>query len=570
VVEPHALRDYALLADGERGALIGPRGDLAWLCFPSWADDGVFASLLGADGDYTVQPQGRFVWGGFYEPGTLIWRSRWITTDAIVECREALARPSRRDRAVVLRRIEVLEGSARLTVRLRPGARWGRDGVRDLRRRPDGSWHGHTGSVPFAWNAGDAASGLEFEVALDAGAQHDLVLVLGAGEVPDADESWRATEDDWRARIPGLPGAAAPRDARHAVAVLAGLTAPSGATVAAATTALPERADEGRSYDYRYAWIRDQCLVGHALRAAGRARELMAGLAFIRDRILEHGAHLSPAYTGDGGRVPDERVLGLPGYPGGTDVAGNRVNEQFQLDGFGEALQLLAAAARDDLLEADGWRAAEIAADAIGARWHEPEAGIWELPPARWTHSRLAGAAGLLAIAEQAPRGAPADRWRDLAGALLDEARARGTHADGRWQRAYDDPRVDAALLLPALHSPLDPREPRAQATLRAVESELCDDEYVYRYRPDERPLGEAEGAFLLCGFALSLARHARGDHVGAMRAFERNRSACGPAGLLAEEFDVQQRQLRGNLPQAFVHALLLDCAVTLGDGSRG
>ena len=30
--------------------------------------------------------------------------------------------------------------------------------------------------------------------------------------------------------------------------------------------------------------------------------------------------------------------------------------------------------------------------------------------------------------------------------------------------------------------------------------------------------------------------------------------SACGPSGLFSEEHDVAQRQMRGNLPQAFVH----------------
>lgn len=563
MVEPHALRDYALLADGERGALVGPRGDLVWMCFPGWADDGVFASLLGADGAYTVRPQGRFVWGGFYEPGTLIWRSRWVTTEAIVECREALALPSRRDRAVVLRRIEVLKGSARLDVRLRLGAGWGREPVRDL-RCDDGVWRGRAGDVAFAWRVGEAAWGTGLELALDAGRHHDLVLVLGSDEPPDAARCWSETESEWSRRAPELRGVVAARDARHSVAVLSGLTSHTGAMVAAATTALPERAAEGRSYDYRYAWIRDQCLAGHALLAAQRRQELAAGLAFVRDRILEHGPQLAPAYTVDGGRVPAEHALGLPGYPGGTDVAGNRVNEQFQLDGFGEALQLFAAAARADLLDGDGWRAAAVAADAIAARWLDPEAGIWELEPQRWTHSRLAGAAGLLAIAEVAPRGASAGRWRDLAGALMDEVGARARHPSGRWQRAYEDPRVDAALLLPEIHSPLDPHDPRAEATLRAVERELCDDGYCYRYRPDDRPLGEAEGAFLLCGFVLSIALHARGDRVAAAHAFDRNRSASGPPGLLAEEFDVQQRQLRGNLPQAFVHALLLDCAVTL------
>ena len=36
---PHALRDYALLADGERGALIGPDGAISWMCAPTWHDE---------------------------------------------------------------------------------------------------------------------------------------------------------------------------------------------------------------------------------------------------------------------------------------------------------------------------------------------------------------------------------------------------------------------------------------------------------------------------------------------------------------------------------------------------
>ncbi len=59
-----------------------------------------------------------------------------------------------------------------------------------------------------------------------------------------------------------LEGTVAQRDARHAYAVLSGLTSSGGGMVAAATTSLPERAREGRNYDYRYVWIRDQCYTG--------------------------------------------------------------------------------------------------------------------------------------------------------------------------------------------------------------------------------------------------------------------------------------------------------------------
>ena len=69
-----------------------------------------------------------------------------------------------------------------------------------------------------------------------------------------------------------------------------------------------------------------------------------------------------------------------------------------------------------------------------------------------------------------------------------------------------------------------------------------------------------------------ALAEHQQGKHLSAIRYFERNRAACGPPGLLSEEYDVTQRQLRGNLPQAFVRALLLECAArpTAGRDSTG
>lgn len=59
----------------------------------------------------------------------------------------------------------------------------------------------------------------------------------------------------------------------------------------------------------------------------------------------------------------------------------------------------------------------------------------------------------------------------------------------------------------------------------------------------------------------VAIAEHRSGDRVQAMRWFERTRAACGSPGLFTEEVDVGERQLRGNLPQAFVHALLLQAA---------
>jgi alpha,alpha-trehalase len=570
---PHVLRDYAFLADGHRGLLIGPEGDCGWMCFPGWGDGAVFATLIGSGGHYTIRPRGRWVWGGFYEDGTLIWTSRWITEQGAVESREALARPAGSDRAVFLRQVRSLDAPGSVVVVLDPRADYG--------RRPfgrwqliDGCWEAPAPGMVLRWWGGAgavaASDGLVLELPLAKDRPHDFVLeFLGtsggharAREAPDPAAWWRSTEAAWRAEVPDCEELPAARDVRRSWAVLRGMTGPTGGTVAAATTSLPERAGADRNYDYRYVWVRDTSYIGRAGAFVPGGEAMLDDAArWVTGRLLTDGDMLCPAYTTEGDPVPDVEQLDLPGYPGGTDIIGNRVRDQFQLDAFGESLLLLASAASQGRLDVEGWEAAEVAAKAIERRWTEPDAGIWELEPRNWTHSRLACVAGLRAICQaDAPAG-----WSVTYLALADEILARTAkecvHPSGRWQRAPDDPRVDAALLLAEVNGAVDPHSPRSRRTRSAVVDELTHDRYVYRYRHDGAPLGDAEGAFLICSFWLALAHFGAGDEIEGVRWFERARSSAGSPGLLAEEFDVVQHQLRGNLPQAFVHALLIECA---------
>ncbi len=573
---PHALRDYSLLADGERAAVVGPRGDIVWMCAPRWDSDAVLATLVGGEGQYTVSPVARFVWGGYYEEGTLIWRSRWITDEGIVECREALALPGDPHCAVLLRSIIAGDRPARVRVSLDPRAEFGRKSLRAV-RHGRGWWTGRLGQLYLRWSgevagATVARAGRGSQLALDltvpAGERRDLVLELSDqaldSGLPDAGSVWQATEAAWAQDVPPLQGVTARRDARHAYAVLRGLTSADGGMVAAATTSLPERADAGRNYDYRYAWIRDQCYAGQAVAGAGPHPLLDQAVRFVSDRLHADGPHLAPAYTVSGDRVPDQRRLDLPGYPGGFDLVGNWVNKQFQLDAFGEALLLLAAAARHDRLDSAGRRAVEIAAEAVAARWQEEDAGIWEIDNQAWTHSRLTCAAGLRAAARTCASPALATDWAGLADAIVADTARHAVHPSGRWQRSAADGGLDVALLLPGIRGAVPADDPRTIETLRCYLTELTQDGYAYRFRHDDRPLAEAEGAFLLAGFVLALALKQQGRDVDAARWFERNRAACSTSGLYCEEYDVAERQLRGNLPQAFVHALMLECAARI------
>ncbi|WP_436778190.1 glycoside hydrolase family 15 protein [Yinghuangia sp. YIM S09857] len=568
---PWALREYALIADGERGALIDPRGGVAWMCAPTWHSGAVFAGLLGGSGRYRVTPAQTWnVWGGQYEDGTLIRNSRWVTADGIVECREALAVPAASDRVVLLRRIRAVEGAAVVDIELDVRAAFGREPMRGLRH--DGTtWRARTGPLHVRFIGADHAraggdGALRARLQVPEGRVHDLGLEIGGlSEAPlDFERLWEATERWWRAAVPECNDTAAPRDTRMAYAVLNGLTSRDGGMVAAATTSLPERAETGRNYDYRYAWVRDQCYAGIAVAAHGPHDLLDRAVRFVAERVLEDGPDLRPAYTVDGRPLPGERALPMVGYPGGDARTGNHAGGQFQLDVFGEALQLFAAAARHDRLDARAAEAAEVAAQAVALRWTEPDAGLWELDTRWWTHSRLSCVVGLRDLAREL-RTPSADRHSRLAERLLAATRSRCLHPDGHWQRAADDPGPEAALLLSLARGAV-PDDGRSLArTCEAVARELAEDGYLYRFRHGDRPLGEAEGAFLLCGFMMTLAAHRLGAPGEALRWFERTRAACGPAGLFAEEFDVGQRQLRGNLPQGFVHALLLECSARLG-----
>jgi GH15 family glucan-1,4-alpha-glucosidase len=488
-LDPQTLREYALLADGERGVLLGPRGDFAWMCFPGWADPAVFSGLLGGRGRYALCPTGRFVWSGYYEPGTLIWRNRWMTDDdVIVECREALALPGERDRAVVLRRILPLEGRPTVKVALAPSAAFGAEPMEDLHQEPGGAWTARLGDVRLLWLGGtdaepkaDGAGGtlLRMTLTLHEGEQYDFVLVLARDrerlERLSPDRWWSATEEGWRKRVPQRVDAVGARDARHAYAILSGLTTAGGGTIGAATTSLPERAEAGRNYDYRYVWIRDQTYVGQAAAAAGTDGLLEGAIRFVRERLLDDGPGLKPVYTTEGGPIPNETSLDLPGYPGGQAVVGNAAGKQFQLDAFGEAL-LLFAACGSERLTADDWRAIDLAAAAIEQRWQEPDAGVWELQPQQWTHSKLICAAGLRAVAATAEAREQGARWLALADTITAHTSQRCLHPDGRWQRSPTDEGLDGALLLPPIRGAVGSDDPRTIATLAAFTRDLVED----------------------------------------------------------------------------------------------
>ena len=143
----------------------------------------------------------------------------------------------------------------------------------------------------------------------------------------------------------------------------------------------------------------------------------------------------------------------------------------------------------------------------------------------------------------------------------------RGYNASlGAFVQSYGSDLLDASLLMMPLVGFLPVSDERVRRTVTAIEQQLSVDGFVHRYRTaqdvDGLPPGEA--TFLLCSFWLVDNLQLLGRHEDARRLFERLLSIRNDVGLLSEGYDIQQKRLAGNFPQAFSHVGLINTAMNL------
>jgi len=593
------IASYGFISNCHTGALIAPDGGIGWLCVPRFDAPSVFGTLLDRQAGYfRLAPFGANVPSSRrYEPGTNILETTWHTPSGWVVVRDALTmgprrhedtvtphtRPPTDDDAehVLVRTVCCIDGDVEVELVCEPVFDYGRVAaewalVGDDRHVADATGAGLTIRLRTDMALGIEGNSVRARHTLTEG--DELYCALSwAADLDDAKARLTVTTRYWRnwlsrARLPDHDWMV---PVQRSALTIKGLTyMPTGATVAALTTSLPETPGGERNWDYRYTWMRDSTFTLQALHFLNLDWEADEFMQFVADLEPNADGALQIMYGIDGRRDLTESTRDdLSGYAGARPVRiGNGAFDQRQNDVFGAVLDsILLHTQRSKRLPRRLWPIVEAQARCATAVWREPDQGIWEArgEPQHYVSSKLMGWVAL----DRASKLAHIAGEPDLAtewGATADEIKAdileHGVDARGVLRQHYATDALDASTLLAALFGFLKADDERLRASVLAIADELTEQGFVLRYRTGETDdgLSGKEGTFLICSFWLVSALAIIGEHQRARDLMERLLAITSPLGLYAEEFDAGTGRHLGNFPQAFSHLALIEAAARI------
>jgi len=600
-----SIGDYGFLSDCHTAALVAEDGSVDWLCVPRFDAPSVFGSLLDRRaGSFRLGPYGvAHPTSRSYLAGTNVLETTWRTASGWVRVRDALTlgshgpedpvtphtRPPWDEDAdhLLVRTVECLNGYAEVEAVCEPVFGYGHVPAQWTMR--DGDRH--------TADAAGAGQRVRLRSDLPLGIEGDRVRgrrMLREGERAFCALSWAdglaapatyaaaaeaiaATVRYWRRWLARsrVPDHRWRRHIQRAALAIKGMTyLPTGATVAAPTTSLPETPGGERNWDYRYTWMRDASFTLRALHWLGLEWEADEFMEFVADVAPTDGSSLQVMYGVDGRRDLTESTLPhLSGYAGARPVrVGNAAFRQRQNDVYGAVLDsILLHSQRSQRLPRRLWPVVTSQAQYASRVWQQPDQGIWESrgKPRHYVSSKLMCWVALDRAAKLAQiQGEPklASQWRETAATIHADILAHGVSESGVLRQHYGTDALDASTLLAAQVGFLPGSDHRLRATVHAIGEHLTDGGFVLRYHTDETDdgLSGREGTFLACSFWLVSALAVIGEVEAARELMERLLRIASPLGLYAEEFDPRTGRHLGNFPQAYSHLALIDAAARI------
>jgi GH15 family glucan-1,4-alpha-glucosidase len=575
------LEALGLVGNCQFSALIHETGSVVWCCLPRFDSEPVFSALLDEDGGgrFLVGPAEGGAGRQRYLENTNVLETVFETPTGKFRVLDFAPRFFQNDRAFrptqLYRIVEPLEGTPRVRVICQPRLGWSKGVPTELHGSHHVAFVGFssplrlTTDVPLSYLGGQPFS---------LTTRRHLVLAWGAPvEEPLAALASRFLEHtvhEWQRWVKhcNIPPLYQREVIRSALALKLHCFEDTGAIVAAMTTSIPESPGSGRTWDYRFCWLRDAYYAVDGLRLLGQFEEREAFVGYLLDIVgASSDLRLAPVYRIDGTTDLVERTLpSWTGFEREQPVrVGNGAALHTQNDVFGEMVLALTPVFLDDRFSAERTPAAlqlmeRLARKAL-AVVGTPDAGIWEYrtPWAPQTFSTLMCWAAADRMATVAARHAPALRDEFVAAA----SRVRADIVDQSWSAVLGGfastrggRELDASLLQMAPLRFLPSDDARLRGTIDAIQRGLAQDGWLLRYRTDDG-FGTPAVSFVLCNFWLVVALAATGRGAEARSFLDRILPAIPPLGLLSEDHDPRNHRWWGNFPQVYSHVGLIHAA---------
>ncbi len=562
-------------------------GSVEWMCWPRLDSSFVFGPLLDRDkgGAFVVEGVDATEVEQGYIENTNVLRTVFRGPGGEFELIDFAPRFSLYQRffkpSMLVRILRPLSGEPRARVRCRP--------TYDYGLAETGSWRAsnhiaYTGfPVPVRLTTNVPLTYVEDERPFLLEETRHLVLTWGepleAGLEETAERFLERTLDYWRRWVKGTR---VPRDyqsevVRSALALKLHQYEDTGALLAATTTSLPEHPGSGRTWDYRFCWLRDAYFTLNALERLGHSEEMERFLEYLRNIAEEREGVLQPAYRINGSAEATEQELGhLSGYNGDGPVRiGNQAFEHVQNDVYGEMVLGVSRLFLDtrfvgEIPPSTAVEIVESLVDQIEARLEEPDAGLWEFRERSRLHSfsvlmHWAGSRRAVEVAEALGADELGEKARSVEqhAAELLETRCWNDEI-GALTQVAGEPQLDAALLLAVHVGYLTPEDPRASSHVDAIRSALSVDGGLLRRYTSADDFGTPRAAFTVCTFWLVEALAILGRTDEARELFEYLLSLDNGLGLYSEDILPDTLEQSGNFPQTYSHVGLINAAFRL------
>jgi Glucoamylase and related glycosyl hydrolases len=579
--------NYGIIGNCRSAALISKEGSLDWCCLPEFDSTSVFAKLLDEQkgGSFEILPKGNYTVDQYYHKDTAILITRFANGDDVFEVHDFMPRHHKMNGKYlappeIIRFVKYISGCPKFSVKYDPKLEYAMGETKHFIKRDfiASLTHEQKYDTLFLYTSfekGQVLEGKEINLTEDGYfliCYHEKILKPTTEKMALELERTKVYWLDWVDKTPTYKKFN-DQIVRSAITLKMLTYDKTGAVLAAATTSLPETIGEVRNWDYRFCWIRDASMVIKVVSELGHKNSAKRFLQFIIDLMPDKDEKLQIMYGINKEKNLTEISLDhLAGYKGSKPVRiGNAAYMQKQNDIYGILMDVIYEQIRsfsNDIENVEElWSITKGIVWIVSNHWQEPDKGIWEFrgEDRHFTFSKVLCWVALdraIKVAKMFGKTHKIEKWTALEQQIKEDIHKNAWNPDiNAFVQSYGSRHLDASVLLMESYGFIHARDPKFVNTVKAIEEGLSNDGLLYRYK-NEDDFGLPSSSFTICTFWFINSLFKIGEEEKALEQFERLLSYSNHLGLFSEDIDFKTKRLLGNMPQAYSHLALIECAI--------